>query len=149
MKKLLEIPEGLTVIATGPLTSEALSEQLQELTGEDYLYFYDAAAPIIEKDSIDMDKVYLKSRYDKGEAAYLNCPMTEEEFDLFYNALITAETAPIKEFEKEVFFEGCMPIEEMAQRGRKTMLFGPMKPVGLEDPRTGKKTFRSRPASSR
>jgi methylenetetrahydrofolate--tRNA-(uracil-5-)-methyltransferase len=135
------IPEGLTVIATGPLTSEALSEQLQELTGEDYLYFYDAAAPIIEKDSIDMDKVYLKSRYDKGEAAYLNCPMSEEEFDLFYNALITAETAPIKAFEKEVFFEGCMPIEEMAQRGRKTMLFGPMKPVGLEDPRTGKKPF--------
>ena len=140
-EEVTEIPEGLTVIATGPLTSEALSEQLQELTGEDYLYFYDAAAPIIEKDSIDMDKVYLKSRYDKGEAAYLNCPMSEEEFDLFYNALITAETAPIKEFEKEVFFEGCMPIEEMAQRGRKTMLFGPMKPVGLEDPRTGKRPF--------
>jgi methylenetetrahydrofolate--tRNA-(uracil-5-)-methyltransferase len=140
-EEVTKIPEGLTVIATGPLTSEALSEQLQELTGEDYLYFYDAAAPIIEKDSIDMDKVYLKSRYDKGEAAYLNCPMTEEEFDLFYNALITAETAPIKAFEKEVFFEGCMPIEEMAQRGRKTMLFGPMKPVGLEDPRTGKKPF--------
>ena len=140
-EEVTKIPEGLTVIATGPLTSEALSEQLQELTGEDYLYFYDAAAPIIEKDSIDMDKVYLKSRYDKGEAAYLNCPMSEEEFDLFYNALITAETAPIKAFEKEVFFEGCMPIEEMAQRGRKTMLFGPMKPVGLEDPRTGKKPF--------
>ena len=140
-EEVTKIPEGLTVIATGPLTSEALSEQLQELTGEDYLYFYDAAAPIIEKDSIDMDKVYLKSRYDKGEAAYLNCPMSEEEFDLFYNALITAETAPIKAFEKEVFFEGCMPIEEMAQRGRKTMLFGPMKPVGLEDPCTGKKPF--------
>ena len=140
-EEVTEIPEGLTVIATGPLTSEALSEQLQELTGEDYLYFYDAAAPIIEKDSIDMDKVYLKSRYDKGEAAYLNCPMSEEEFDRFYNALITAETAPIKEFEKEIFFEGCMPIEVMAQRGRKTMLFGPMKPVGLEDPRTGKRPF--------
>ena len=140
-EEVTKIPEGITVIATGPLTSEALSEQLQELTGEEYLYFYDAAAPIIEKDSIDMDKVYLKSRYDKGEAAYLNCPMSEEEFDRFYNALITAETAPIKAFEKEVFFEGCMPIEEMAQRGRKTMLFGPMKPVGLEDPRTGKKPF--------
>src|SRR6478735_474326 len=120
-EEVTEIPEGLTVIATGPLTSEALSEQLKKLTGEDYLYFYDAAAPIIEKESIDMDKVYLKSRYDKGEAAYLNCPMSEEEFDLFYNALITAETAPIKAFEKEVFFEGCMPIEEMAQRGKKTM----------------------------
>ena len=140
-EEVTEIPEGLTVIATGPLTSEALSEQLKKLTGEDYLYFYDAAAPIIEKESIDMEKVYLKSRYDKGEAAYLNCPMSEEEFDHFYNALITAETAPIKAFEKEVFFEGCMPIEEMAQRGRKTMLFGPMKPVGLEDPRTGKRPY--------
>ena len=140
-EEVTEIPEGLTVIATGPLTSEALSEQLKQLTGEDYLYFYDAAAPIIEKESIDMEKVYLKSRYDKGEAAYLNCPMSEEEFDLFYNALITAETAPIKAFEKEVFFEGCMPIEEMAQRGRKTMLFGPMKPVGLEDPHTGKRPY--------
>ncbi len=140
-EEVTEIPEGLTVIATGPLTSEALSEQLKKLTGEDYLYFYDAAAPIIEKESIDMEKVYLKSRYDKGEAAYLNCPMSEEEFDRFYNALIQAETAPIKAFEKEVFFEGCMPIEEMAQRGRKTMLFGPMKPVGLEDPRTGKRPY--------
>ena len=140
-EEVTEIPEGLTVIATGPLTSETLSEQLKKLTGEDYLYFYDAAAPIIEKESIDMEKVYLKSRYDKGEAAYLNCPMSEEEFDRFYNALINAETAPIKAFEKEVFFEGCMPIEEMAQRGRKTMLFGPMKPVGLEDPRTGKRPY--------
>lgn len=140
-EEVTDIPEGLTVIATGPLTSEALSEQLKQLTGEDYLYFYDAAAPIIEKESIDVEKVYLKSRYDKGEAAYLNCPLTEDEFDLFYNALISAETAPIKAFEKEVFFEGCMPIEEMAQRGRKTMLFGPMKPVGLEDPRTGKRPY--------
>ena len=113
-EEVTEIPEGPTVIATGPLTSPDLSEQLKELTGEDYFYFYDAAAPIVEKDSIDMDKVYLKSRYDKGEAAYLNCPMTEEEFDRFYEALITAETVPIKEFEKEVFFEGCMPIEVMA-----------------------------------
>ena len=140
-KEVTEIPEGVTVIATGPLTSESLSEKLKNLTGEEYLYFYDAAAPIVEKESIDMEKVYLKSRYDKGEAAYLNCPMSEEEFDRFYNALITAETAPIKAFEKEVFFEGCMPIEEMAQRGRKTMLFGPMKPVGLEDPRTGKRPY--------
>jgi len=140
-EEITEIPEGPTVIATGPLTSPALSEQLKALTGEEYLYFYDAAAPIIEKDSIDMEKVYLKSRYDKGEAAYLNCPMTEEEFDRFYEALISAETVPLKEFEKEVFFEGCMPIEVMAQRGRKTMLFGPLKPVGLEDPKTGKRPF--------
>jgi methylenetetrahydrofolate--tRNA-(uracil-5-)-methyltransferase len=88
-----------------------------------------------------MDKVYLKSRYDKGEAAYLNCPMTEEEFNRFYEALISAETVPLKEFEKEIFFEGCMPIEVMANRGRKTMLFGPMKPVGLEDPKTGKRPY--------
>jgi methylenetetrahydrofolate--tRNA-(uracil-5-)-methyltransferase len=137
--EVTEIPAGPTIIATGPLTSKALSEQLKDLTGEEYLYFYDAAAPILEKDSIDMDKVYLKSRYDKGEAAYLNCPMTEEEFDRFYDALIEAETVPLKEFEKEIFFEGCMPIEVMAKRGKKTMLFGPLKPVGLEDPKTGKR----------
>ncbi len=140
-EEITEIPEGPTVIATGPLTSPALSEQLKALTGEEYLYFYDAAAPIIEKESINMDKVYLKSRYDKGEAAYLNCPMTEEEFDRFYDALIAAETVPVKEFEKEIFFEGCMPIEVMGARGKKTMLFGPLKPVGLEDPRTGKRPF--------
>ncbi|MBT2688546.1 FADH(2)-oxidizing methylenetetrahydrofolate--tRNA-(uracil(54)-C(5))-methyltransferase TrmFO [Bacillus sp. ISL-47] len=140
-EEVTDIPEGPTVIATGPLTSEALSAKLKELSGEDYLYFYDAAAPIIEKDSIDMNKVYLKSRYDKGEAAYLNCPMTEEEFDRFYEALTTAETVPLKEFEKEIFFEGCMPIEVMANRGKKTMLFGPMKPVGLEDPKTGKRPY--------
>ena len=92
---------------------------IKKLTGEDYLYFYDAAAPIVEKDSIDMDKVYLKSRYDKGEAAYLNCPMTEEEFDRFYEALIAAETVPLKEFEKEIFFEGCMPVEVMASTRKK------------------------------
>ncbi|QFT88857.1 Methylenetetrahydrofolate--tRNA-(uracil-5-)-methyltransferase TrmFO [Bacillus sp. THAF10] len=136
-----EIPEGPTIIATGPLTSKSLSEQLQSLTGEEYLYFYDAAAPILEKDSINMDIVYLKSRYDKGEAAYLNCPMNEEEFNRFYEALIAAETVPLKEFEKEIFFEGCMPIEVMANRGKKTMLFGPLKPVGLEDPKTGKRPY--------
>jgi methylenetetrahydrofolate--tRNA-(uracil-5-)-methyltransferase len=140
-EEVVDIPEGPTVIATGPLTSQSLALQLKELTGEEYLYFYDAAAPILEKESINMDKVYLKSRYDKGEAAYLNCPMTEEEFNQFYEALITAETVPLKEFEKEIFFEGCMPIEVMAKRGIKTMLFGPMKPVGLEDPRTGKRPF--------
>ncbi len=137
-EELTRLPDGITVVATGPLTSPALSEHLRELTGEEYLYFYDAAAPIVEKDSIDMSKVYLASRYDKGEAAYLNCPMTEEQFDRFYEALITAEVAPVKEFEKEIYFEGCMPIEVMAKRGKQTVLFGPMKPVGLVDPRTGK-----------
>lgn len=139
--EITEIPDGIVVIATGPLTSPALSTKLKELTGEEYLYFYDAAAPIIEKDSIDMNKVFVASRYDKGEAAYLNCPMTEEEFNRFYDALISAETVPLKEFEKEIFFEGCMPIEVLAKRGHKTMTFGPMKPVGLVDPRTGKKSY--------
>jgi methylenetetrahydrofolate--tRNA-(uracil-5-)-methyltransferase len=140
-EEVTELPEGPTIIATGPLTSPELSEKLKALTGQDYFYFYDAAAPIIEKDSIDMNKVYLKSRYDKGEAAYLNCPMTEEEFDRFYEALISAETVPLKEFEKEIFFEGCMPVEVMAKRGKQTLTFGPMKPVGLEDPKTGKTPY--------
>lgn len=138
-EEVTEIPEGITVIATGPLTSPALAEKVRQLTGEEYLYFYDAAAPIVEKDSIDMDKVYLKSRYDKGEAAYLNCPMNEEEFAVFYEALVNAEVAELKEFEKEVYFESCMPVEVLASRGEKTLLFGPMKPVGLEDPKTGKR----------
>jgi methylenetetrahydrofolate--tRNA-(uracil-5-)-methyltransferase len=137
-EELETLPEGIVVVASGPLTSPALSAHLKELMGEEYLYFYDAAAPIVEKDSIDMDKVYLASRYDKGEAAYLNCPMTEEEFDVFYDALINAEVAPLKEFEKEIYFEGCMPIEVMMKRGKQTALFGPMKPVGLVNPHTGK-----------
>ncbi|AJD90987.1 tRNA (uracil-5-)-methyltransferase [Jeotgalibacillus malaysiensis] len=140
-EEITEIPEGPTIIATGPLTTEGLAKSIKQITGEEYLYFYDAAAPILEKDSIDMDKVYLKSRYDKGEAAYLNCPMTEEEFNRFYDALIEAEVVPLKEFEKEIYFEGCMPVEVMAARGRKTLLFGPMKPVGLEDPKTGKRPY--------
>jgi len=138
-EEVTKIPEdGIVVIATGPLTAEALSNEIKGLLGEEYFYFYDAAAPIIEKDSIDMSKVYLASRYDKGEAAYLNCPMTEEEFNAFYDALITAEVAQLKEFEKEIYFEGCMPIEVMATRGKQTILFGPMKPVGLVNPHTGK-----------
>lgn len=140
-KELTDIPEGIVVMATGPLTSPGLSEALKRLTGEEYLYFYDAAAPIVEKDSIDMEKVFLASRYGKGEAAYLNCPMTEEEFDAFYDRLVHAEVTPLKPFEKEIYFEGCIPIEVMAKRGRKTLLFGPLKPVGLIDPRTGKRPY--------
>lgn len=140
-EEITEIPEGITVIATGPLTSEPLYKAIQAFNGSEGFYFYDAAAPIIDKSTIDMDKVYLKSRYDKGEAAYLNCPMNEEEFYAFREALVNAEVAPLKEFEKEKFFEGCMPIEVMASRGPKTMLFGPMKPVGLEDPKTGKRPY--------
>ena len=141
-EEITEIPaDGITVIATGPLTSESLAKSIVEMTDSEGLYFYDAAAPIIEKSSIDMDKVYLKSRYDKGEAAYLNCPMSKEEFYAFREALVAAEVAPLNSFEKETYFEGCMPIEVMANRGEKTMLFGPMKPVGLEDPKTGKRPY--------
>lgn len=141
-EEMKELPQdGITVVATGPLTSPSLSEQIKALMGEEYFYFYDAAAPIIEKDSIDMSKVYLASRYDKGEAAYLNCPMSEEEFNVFYDALISAETAALKEFEKEIYFEGCMPIEVMMKRGKQTALFGPMKPVGLVNPHTGELPF--------
>ncbi|MHC5217577.1 FADH(2)-oxidizing methylenetetrahydrofolate--tRNA-(uracil(54)-C(5))-methyltransferase TrmFO [Enterococcus sp. LJL128] len=140
-EEITDIPEGITIIATGPLTSEGLSDKIKEFNGSEGFYFYDAAAPIIDQSTIDMDKVYLKSRYDKGEAAYLNCPMTKEEFNQFHQALVEAEVVPLKTFEKEKFFEGCMPIEVMAKRGIKTMLFGPMKPVGLEDPKTGKRPY--------
>ena len=141
-KELKEIPsEGYVIIATGPLTSKALSSQIQRLTGADSFYFYDAAAPIVEKDSLNMNIVYLKSRYDKGEAAYLNCPMNQKQFEMFYEALIHAQTAPLNSFEKEKYFEGCMPIEVLANRGLKTLLFGPLKPVGLEDPRTGERPY--------
>ena len=128
-----EVLDGPCIIASGPLTSDKLSDAIRQFCGEDYFHFYDAAAPIVERSSIDFSKAYIKSRYDKGEAAYINCPMTQEEFMAFYDALIHAETAPLHDFE-EVYFEGCMPFEEMARRGMKTLLFGPMKPVGLERP---------------
>ncbi len=140
-EEITDIPDGLTIIATGPLTSDALSKALMEFTSEEYLYFFDAAAPIIEKDSIDMNKAFFASRYDKGEAAYINCPMSEEEFTNFYNELIEAKVATPQEFEKGMFFEGCMPFEVMATRGKQTLLYGPMKPVGLVDPRTGKEAY--------
>lgn len=133
--EVTEIPDdAITVIASGPLTSDDLAAKIHALNDGDGFYFYDAAAPIVDISSIDMSKVYLKSRYDKGEAAYLNAPMTKEEFQAFQQALVAAEVAEIKAFEKEKYFEGCMPIEVMAARGFKTMLFGPMKPVGLENP---------------
>lgn len=140
-EEVTTLPTGPTVVATGPLTSSNLATAIQAFTQSEGFYFYDAAAPILSKDSIDFDKVYLKSRYDRGEAAYLNCPMNKAEFEAFYQALVTAETADTHAFEKEQFFEGCMPIEVMAKRGLKTMLFGPLKPVGLEDPKTGKQPY--------
>jgi methylenetetrahydrofolate--tRNA-(uracil-5-)-methyltransferase len=141
-EEVTEIPrDGIVIIATGPLTAPTLSDQIRTLFGEEFFYFYDAAAPIVEKESIDMNKVYFASRYDKGEAAYLNCPMTEEEFETFYTEIIAAETATLKDFEQAKFFEGCMPIEVMMGRGKQTALFGPMKPVGLVNPHTGELPF--------
>ncbi|WP_285959518.1 methylenetetrahydrofolate--tRNA-(uracil(54)-C(5))-methyltransferase (FADH(2)-oxidizing) TrmFO [Thomasclavelia spiroformis] len=134
-----KFPEGYTIIASGPLTSDSLSNAIKDKLGEDYFYFYDAAAPIVTKDSIDFEIAYYKSRYDKGDNEYINCPMTEEQFNDFYDALINAEVVKPKEFE-EKFFEGCMPFEEMARRGKQTLLFGPMKPVGLNTPE-GKRPF--------
>lgn len=127
------------LLATGPLTSAALAEEISRLTGSDSLYFYDSIAPIIELDSIDLDICFRASRYGKGEADYLNCPMNREEYEAFVAALVTAEKVPTKDFEKPKFFEACLPIEVMAERGRDTLAFGPMKPVGLIDPRTGKR----------
>jgi len=136
--ELQEIPaDRPLVIATGPLTSPALSSAIGRLTGNDYLYFYDAAAPIVSADTINMDTVYRASRYGKGDDDYLNCPMTKEQYELFWHELTQAEAAPVKDFEKFIVFEGCMPIEAMAARGIDTMRFGPMKPVGLMHPRTG------------
>lgn len=131
-------PDEYTIIATGPLTSEDLSEEIAKLTGSENMYFYDAAAPIIEKDSIDFEKVFYAARYNRGTADYINCPMTEDEYLKFYNELINAETIPLKKFENQTVFEGCMPVEVMAKRGVETLLFGPLKPVGLQNPKTGK-----------
>ncbi|MFI3284382.1 MAG: methylenetetrahydrofolate--tRNA-(uracil(54)-C(5))-methyltransferase (FADH(2)-oxidizing) TrmFO [Erysipelotrichaceae bacterium] len=132
--------EGPTIIATGPLTSEPLAKEIIQFVEADSFYFYDAAAPIIEKDSIDFNKAYFKSRYSDNEKDYINCPMNKDEFFHFYHELIGAKTITLKEFEKEIFFEGCMPFEEIARRGFKTLLFGPMKPVGLED-ENGKRPY--------
>ncbi|MEG6521671.1 methylenetetrahydrofolate--tRNA-(uracil(54)-C(5))-methyltransferase (FADH(2)-oxidizing) TrmFO [Desulfotomaculum sp. 1211_IL3151] len=131
--------DGITIVASGPLTSEALFQEIAKLTGQQYLYFYDAAAPIVTLESLDMTKIFRASRYGKGEEAYLNCPMSREEYDVFYDALMHAERAPLKEFDKQVHFEGCMPVEVLATRGKDTLLYGPLKPVGLTDPRTGKR----------
>jgi len=141
-QEVAELPEdGITIIATGPLTSEALSDCISRLTGRDSLYFYDAAAPIVTCESIDMQKAFRASRYGKGSDDYINCPMDEEQYALFYHELINAETVPIKAFEKTILFSGCMPVESMALNGKDTLRFGPLKPVGLIDPRTGKEPY--------
>ena len=130
--------DGLTVIATGPLTSDALSQEIARLSGSDHLFFYDSISPIVEADSIDMSKVYMAARYGKGTADYINCPFTQDEYDRFIDALTSAEMVEGHDWENLNYFEGCLPIEEIARRGRDTLRFGPMKPVGLDDPRTGK-----------
>lgn len=146
-EEVTEIPDGSAIIATGPLTSEGLAESIRQLCGE-YLYFHDAAAPIVTKESLDTQKVFYASRYGKGEADYINCPMNKEEYLRFYNELVNAESAPLHDFDREHFgkdnfkvYEGCMPIEVLAKRGEDTMRFGPLKPVGLTDPRTGKRPY--------
>ena len=137
--EVTDIPEGEVVIASGPLTSDAMAERLQKLLGEDTaLHFFDAAAPLVSAESVDMDKAWFGSRYDKGTADYVNCPMNEEEYNAFWEALTTAEEAEVHGFEDSMVFEGCMPVEVMARRGHDTLLYGPLKSRGLDDPRTGR-----------
>jgi methylenetetrahydrofolate--tRNA-(uracil-5-)-methyltransferase len=137
-REIQEIPQtGVVIIATGPLTSPALSEQIAKLTGSSHLYFYDAISPIVDAETINYDIVWRAARYDKGGADYINCPMDEQQYNVFYEALIQAESVPLHDFEKTMFFEACLPIEEIARRGKDTLRFGPMKPVGLINPRTG------------
>ena len=131
----------ITVIATGPLTSDALSQEIARLSGSNHLFFYDSISPIVEADSIDMSRVYMAARYDKGTADYINCPFTKQEYDRFYDALIEAQSVEAKDWEKLNYFEGCLPIEEIGRRGRDTLRFGPMKPVGLRDPKTGRTPY--------
>lgn len=130
--------DGITIVASGPLTSGALADEIARLTGSDHLAFYDSISPIVDAESIDRERVYMAARWDKGTADYINCPFTKEEYDRFYDALVTAEHVEEKEWEKLDYFEGCLPLEELARRGRDTLRFGCMKPVGLRDPRTGK-----------
>lgn len=139
-EEVREIPkDGIVVVASGPLTSPSLSESIREFCGAEHLYFYDAISPIVDADSIDSSKVYRASRYGKGSDDYINCPMDRGEYDAFYDALISAESVAIHEFEEAKYFESCLPVEELARRGRDTLRFGPMRPVGLDDPSTGRR----------
>ncbi|HVM91301.1 MAG TPA: methylenetetrahydrofolate--tRNA-(uracil(54)-C(5))-methyltransferase (FADH(2)-oxidizing) TrmFO [Terriglobales bacterium] len=133
--------DAITVIATGPLTSDALAAEILRLSGSQQLYFYDSISPIVQADSIDRDRVYMAARYDKGTADYINCPMSKEQYDRFLDALLEAQSVEAKDWERLNYFEGCLPIEEIARRGRDTLRFGPMKPVGLRDPKTGKTPY--------
>ena len=140
-KEVSELPEGIVIVATGPLTTSNLSNNLKTLFNTDNLYFYDASSPIVEANSIDMTNAYVKDRYDKGSGDYINCPMTKEEYLTFYNELIAANTVQLKNFEKKEVFEGCMPVEIMAKRGEDSLRFGPLKPIGLDHPVTKQKYY--------
>ncbi|HEY2470725.1 MAG TPA: methylenetetrahydrofolate--tRNA-(uracil(54)-C(5))-methyltransferase (FADH(2)-oxidizing) TrmFO [Terracidiphilus sp.] len=143
-EEVTSLDEGeyaLTIVATGPLTSGGLSKEIQRITGSEHLSFYDSISPIVDAESIDLDRVYFAARYDKGTADYINCPMNREEYDRFFDALVAGEAAESKEWEKCEYFEGCLPIEELARRGRDTLRYGPMKPKGLRDPRTGREPW--------
>ncbi|WP_110953281.1 FADH(2)-oxidizing methylenetetrahydrofolate--tRNA-(uracil(54)-C(5))-methyltransferase TrmFO [Anaerosinus massiliensis] len=142
-EEVIEIPktDDVVIIASGPLTSPAFSNSIAKLTGQEYLYFYDAAAPIVVKESLNMEKAYKASRYGKGDDDYINCPMNKEEYASFWQELVQAEKTATKDFEKAIFFEGCMPVEEMASRGVDTLRYGPLKPVGLEHPVTGERPY--------
>ncbi len=143
-EEVKKIPEGeydYIIIATGPLTSEELSREIEKLTGSEHLYFYDAIAPTVDAETVDYSKGFWGDRYGKGTGDYFNCVLTEEEYNVFYEELLKGEQVPLKDFEKAVYFEGCLPIEEIARRGKETLLYGPMKPVGLIDPKTGKRPY--------
>ena len=141
-QEVSEIPDEYTILASGPLTSDSLADSIREFTESEHLHFFDAIAPIVEKDSIDFEKAFWASRYDKGEASYINCPMNKEQYEKFYDILINAPKIELKEFEKNAkFFESCLPIEVLASRGVDTLRFGPMKPVGLVDKRTGEENY--------
>ncbi|MEZ0324197.1 MAG: FADH(2)-oxidizing methylenetetrahydrofolate--tRNA-(uracil(54)-C(5))-methyltransferase TrmFO [Hydrogenothermaceae bacterium] len=141
-EEITEIPkDSLVVIASGPLTSEKLSLEIQKITGSEYLYFYDAISPVVDASTVDYSKGFWADRYGKGSPDYFNCVLTEEEYEIFYKELLKGEQVPLKDFERAVYFEGCLPIEEIARRGKQTLLFGPMKPVGLIDPKTKKQPF--------
>ena len=141
-EEVKQLPDAdIVVIATGPLTSEDFSKEIQKLTSSEYLYFYDAIAPVVDASTVDYSKGFWADRYGKGSGDYFNCVLSQEEYEVFYQELIKGEQVPLKDFEKAVYFEGCLPIEEMARRGKETLLYGPMKPVGLIDPKTGKRPF--------
>src|SRR5262249_22571890 len=141
-EEVAEIPDdGIAIVASGPLTSPSLSDSIRKFCGSEHLYFYDAISPIVDTETIDRSRAYSASRYGKGSSDYLHCPLNRQQYDGFYEALVSAESVAIHEFEEACYFESCLPIEEIARRGRDTLRFGPMRPVGLADPATGRPPY--------